>query len=59
MYCLAMNRVPSLYYHSTSSFAARLDEHGPPTDIMDALDHAIDRAILKVGENPSHRWQGN
>lgn len=59
MYCLAMNRVPSLYYHSTSSFAARLEDQGPPTDIMDALDRAIDNAILKVGENPSHRWNGH
>ena len=55
MYCLALNHVPALYYHSTSSFAQRLDEQGPPTDIMSALDRAIDRAILKVGANPSHR----
>lgn len=54
MYCLALNRVPSLYYHSTSSFARRLDDQGAPTDIMDALDRAIDHAIMKVGQNPSH-----
>ncbi|UCF67720.1 MAG: late competence development ComFB family protein [Acidobacteriota bacterium] len=54
MYCLALNRVPALYYHSTSSFARRLEDQGPPTDILQALDRAIDRAILKVGENPSH-----
>ncbi|RMG46887.1 MAG: hypothetical protein D6718_04675 [Acidobacteria bacterium] len=54
MYCLALNRVPALYYHSTSSFARRLEDQGPPTDILQALDRAIDHAILKVGENPSH-----
>ncbi len=55
MYCLALNRVPALYYHSTSSFARRLEDQGPPTDIMSALDHAIDNAIMKVGANPSHK----
>ncbi len=54
MYCLALNHVPALYYHSTSSFARRLEDQGPPTDIMKALDEAIDAAILKVGGNPSH-----
>lgn len=54
MYCLALNRVPALYYHSASSFARRLDDQGPPTDIMEALDRAIEHAIVKVGENPSH-----
>jgi hypothetical protein len=54
MYCIALNRVPSLYYHSTSSFAARLEDQGPPSDIMDQLDRAIDHAILRVGDNPSH-----
>ena len=53
MYCLALNRVPSLYYHSASSFARRLDDQGPPTDILAALDDAIDHAIMKVGEYPS------
>lgn len=52
MYCLALNRVPSLYYHSASSFASRLEEQGPPSDILAALDKAIDYAILKVGQNP-------
>lgn len=55
MYCVALNRVPALYYHSTSSFARRLDDQGPPTDIMAALDGAIDHAIMKVGDNPAHR----
>lgn len=54
MYCLALNRVPSLYYHSTSSFAMRLEDQGPPSDIMDQLDRAIDQAIMRVGENPTH-----
>lgn len=53
MYCLALNRVPSLYYHSASSFARRLEDQGPPTDILAALDEAIDYAIMKVGEYPS------
>ena len=52
IYCLALNRVPALYYHSASSFAARLDDQGPPTDILEALDKALDYAILKVMENP-------
>ncbi len=55
MYCLALNRAPSLYYHSTSSFALRLEDQGPPSDILDKLDHAIDHAIMRVGENPSHK----
>ncbi len=55
MYCVALNRVPALYYHSTSSFARRLEDQGPPTDIMAALDAAIDNAIIKVGQNPSHK----
>lgn len=55
MYCVALNRVPALYYHSTSSFARRLEDQGPPTDIMSSLDAAIDNAIIKVGQNPSHR----
>lgn len=54
MYCVALNRVPALYYHSTSSFARRLEDQGPPTDIMAALDAAIDHAIIKVGQNPAH-----
>ncbi len=54
MYCLALNRVPALYYHSASSFARRLEDQGPPSDILQALDRAIDTAILKVGQNPSH-----
>lgn len=54
MYCVAMNRVPALYYHSASSFARRLEDQGPPTDILEALDRALDHAILRVGENPSH-----
>lgn len=54
MYCVAMNRVPSLYYHSASSFARRLEDQGPPNDILEALDRALDHAILRVGENPSH-----
>ncbi len=54
MYCLALNRVPALYYHSASSFARRLDDQGPPSDILYALDRAIDHAILRVGDNPSH-----
>lgn len=58
MYCLALNRVPSLYYHSTTSFAMRLEEQGPPSDILEALDKAIDYAILKVGQNPSPRYRG-
>ena len=53
IYCLALNRVPALYYHSASSFARRLDDHGPPTDVLEALDKALDYAILKVMENPS------
>lgn len=52
MYCLALNRVPSLYYHSTSSFAQRLEDQGPPTDILAALDEALDYAILRVTERP-------
>jgi hypothetical protein len=52
MYCLALNRVPSLYYHSTSSFARRLEDQGPPTDILAALDEALDYAIMKVAETP-------
>jgi hypothetical protein len=52
MYCLALNRVPALYYHSASSFARRLEDQGPPTDILAALDEALDYAILKVGQNP-------
>lgn len=55
MYCVALNRVPALYYHSTSSFARRLEDQGPPTDIMASLDAAIDNAIIKVGQNPSHK----
>lgn len=55
MYCVALNRVPALYYHSTSSFARRLDDQGPPGDILRALDGAIDQAIMKVGQNPSHK----
>ena len=54
MYCLALNRVPALYYHSASSFARRLEDQGPPSDILQALDRAIDHAILRVGDNPSH-----
>jgi hypothetical protein len=54
MYCLALNRVPALYYHSASSFARRLEDQGPPSDIIQALDRAIDHAIIKVGQNPSH-----
>ncbi|MBP7148480.1 MAG: late competence development ComFB family protein [Acidobacteria bacterium] len=54
MYCLALNRVPSLYYHSASSFARQMDVNGPPNDIFDALDRALDFAIIRVGENPSH-----
>lgn len=57
MYCLALNRVPSLYYHSTTSFAMRLEEQGPPSDILEALDKAIDYAILKVGQNPPSRYR--
>jgi len=53
IYCLALNRVPALYYHSASSFARRLDDQGPPTDILAALDKALDYAILKVMENPT------
>lgn len=55
MYCLALNHVQPLYYHSTSSFALRLEDQGPPTDIIDTIDRAIDHAIIRVGENPSHR----
>jgi len=54
MYCLALNRVPSLYYHSASSFARRLEDQGPPTDILESLSRAIDHAIIRVGENPTH-----
>ncbi len=54
MYCVALNRVPPLYYHSASSFARRLEDQGPPTDILEALDEAIDHAILVVGQNPAH-----
>jgi len=54
MYCVALNRVPPLYYHSASSFARRLEDQGPPTDILEALDKAIDHAILVVGQNPAH-----
>ncbi len=57
MYCLALNRVAALYYHSTTSFAMRLEEQGPPTDILEALDKAIDHAILKVGQNPPGRYR--
>ncbi len=53
IYCLALNRVPALYYHSASNFAQRLDDQGPPGDILAALDSALDYAILKVMENPS------
>ncbi len=53
IYCLALNRVPALYYHSASSFARRLEDQGPPTDILEALDKAIDYAIMKVLENPT------
>jgi len=52
MYCLALNRVSALYYHSTSSFAARVKDQGPPSDIIEALDKALDQAILIVGANP-------
>jgi len=54
MYCIALNRVPALYYHSTSSFARRLEDQGPPTDIMGQLDAAIDYAIMLVGQHPAH-----
>jgi hypothetical protein len=54
MYCLALNRVPSLYYHSASSFARRLEDQGPPNDILESLSRAIDHAIMRVGDNPSH-----
>ena len=54
MYCLALNRVPSLYYHSASSFARRLEDQGPPNDILESLGRAIDHAIMRVGDNPSH-----
>lgn len=54
MYCLALNRVPSLYYHSASSFARRLEDQGPPNDLLESLSRAIDHAIIRVGENPSH-----
>ena len=55
IYCLALNRVPSLYYHSASSFARRFEGgESAPSDILQALDEALDHAILKVMENP-HR----
>jgi hypothetical protein len=57
MYCLALNRVPSLYYHSASSFARRLEDQGPPTDILESLSRAIDHAIMRVGDNPSHETE--
>ena len=57
MYCLALNKVPSLYYHSTSRFARRLEDQGPPTDILESLSRAIDHAILRVGDHPSHKSQ--
>ncbi len=54
MYCLALNRVPSLYYHSASSFARRLVDQGAPKDIIESLSRAVDHAIMRVGDNPSH-----
>ena len=54
IYCLALNRVPSLYYHSASSFARRLEDQGPPSDLLESLSRAIDHAIMRVGDNPSH-----
>lgn len=54
MYCLALNRVPSLYYHSASSFARRLEDQGAPNDILESLSRAVDHAIMRVGERPSH-----
>lgn len=56
IYCLALNRVPSLYYHSASSFARRFEGgESAPSDILRALDEALDYAILKVIENPTRR----
>jgi hypothetical protein len=53
IYCLALNRVPALYYHSASSFARRFEGgESAPSDILQALDEALDYAILKVMENP-------
>jgi hypothetical protein len=53
IYCLALNRVPALYYHSASSFARRFEGgETAPSDILQALDEALDYAILKVMENP-------
>lgn len=52
IYCLALNRVPALYYHSASSFAQRLEDQGPPTDLLQSLDEALDHAIIKVMQNP-------
>lgn len=53
IYCLALNRVPALYYHSASSFARRFEGgETAPSDILQALDEALDYAILKVIENP-------
>jgi hypothetical protein len=53
IYCLALNRVPALYYHSASSFARRFEGgESAPSDILQALDEALDYAILKVVENP-------
>lgn len=54
IYCMAMNRVPALYYHSEKSFARRLKDQGPPTDILQAIETALDHAIFTVGQNPSH-----
>ncbi|MFN7966312.1 MAG: late competence development ComFB family protein [Acidobacteriota bacterium] len=54
IYCLAMNRTPPLYYHSEKNFAQRLKDQGPPRDILQSLETAIDHAIVTVGQNPSH-----
>jgi hypothetical protein len=54
IYCLAMNRTPPLYYHSEKNFAQRLKDQGPPRDILQSIESAVDQAIVTVGQNPSH-----
>ncbi len=54
IYCLAMNRVPSLYFNMNSAFARRFVSEGAPQDIRESLERAIEYAIRTVREKPAH-----